>query len=133
MSTFETIQDILVSKFALDRSALTPDAGLDTLGIDSLAVLEMLFRNRRPLWPEDQRGHSRIPGDATGCCRLHRLTSDEAPGGAGRRSSEYFRVSMRRVAVTGLGVEAPLGHSVDELFTNLTAGRSGIHVLPILI
>lgn len=43
MSTFETIQDILVSKFALDRGALTPDAGLDTLGIDSLALLEMLF------------------------------------------------------------------------------------------
>jgi 3-oxoacyl-[acyl-carrier-protein] synthase II len=38
---------------------------------------------------------------------------------------------MRRIAVTGLGVEAPLGHSVDELFTNLAAGRSGIHVLPI--
>jgi 3-oxoacyl-[acyl-carrier-protein] synthase II len=40
-------------------------------------------------------------------------------------------VNMRRIAVTGLGVEAPLGHSVDELFTNLAAGRSGIHVLPI--
>ena len=38
---------------------------------------------------------------------------------------------MRRVAVTGLGVEAPLGHSVDELFTNLAAGRSGIRVLPV--
>jgi acyl carrier protein len=43
MSTFETIQDILVSKFALDRATITPDAGLDRLGIDSLAVLEMLF------------------------------------------------------------------------------------------
>ncbi|HEY6484037.1 MAG TPA: beta-ketoacyl-[acyl-carrier-protein] synthase family protein [Steroidobacteraceae bacterium] len=35
-----------------------------------------------------------------------------------------------RVAVTGLGVAAPLGHSVAELFTNLTAGRSAIQVLP---
>jgi acyl carrier protein len=43
MSTLEIIQDILVSKFALDRTALTPDAGLDRLGIDSLAVLEILF------------------------------------------------------------------------------------------
>ena len=33
--------------------------------------------------------------------------------------------------MTGLGVEAPLGHSVDELFTNLATGRSAIHVLPI--
>lgn len=38
---------------------------------------------------------------------------------------------MHRVAVTGLGVEAPLGHSVDELFTNLAAGRSGVRVLPV--
>jgi 3-oxoacyl-[acyl-carrier-protein] synthase II len=32
----------------------------------------------------------------------------------------------RRVAVTGLGVVAPLGDSPEELFDNLTAGRSGI-------
>jgi acyl carrier protein len=43
MSTLEIIQDILVGKFALDRAKLTPDAGLDRLGIDSLAVLELLF------------------------------------------------------------------------------------------
>jgi 3-oxoacyl-(acyl-carrier-protein) synthase len=40
-------------------------------------------------------------------------------------------VTVHRVAVTGLGVEAPLGHSVDELFTNLAAGRSGVRVLPV--
>lgn len=33
---------------------------------------------------------------------------------------------MQRVAITGLGVVAPLGHRVEELFTNLLAGRSGI-------
>ena len=43
MSTLEIIRDILVDKFALDRAMLTPDAGLDRLGIDSLAVLELLF------------------------------------------------------------------------------------------
>ncbi len=43
MSTVEIIQDILVRKFALDPATLTPDAGLDRLGIDSLAVLELLF------------------------------------------------------------------------------------------
>jgi len=36
----------------------------------------------------------------------------------------------RRVAVTGLGVVAPLGYSPDELFENLAAGRSGIGRLP---
>jgi len=35
-------------------------------------------------------------------------------------------VTIRRVAVTGLGVVAPLGACLDELFTNLTAGRSGV-------
>ena len=40
-------------------------------------------------------------------------------------------MTVRRVAVTGMGVEAPLGHSIDELFSNLAAGRSGVRVLPI--
>jgi len=40
-------------------------------------------------------------------------------------------VSARRVAVTGLGVVAPLGDSVEELCTNLVAGRSGIRQLDI--
>jgi acyl carrier protein len=43
MSTLEIIQDILVSKFELDPATLTPEAGLAQLGIDSLAVLELLF------------------------------------------------------------------------------------------
>jgi 3-oxoacyl-[acyl-carrier-protein] synthase II len=33
------------------------------------------------------------------------------------------------VAITGLGVIAPLGNSVDQLATNLEAGRSGVHRL----
>ena len=32
----------------------------------------------------------------------------------------------RRVAITGLGVVAPLGNSIDQLFANLVAGRSGV-------
>jgi 3-oxoacyl-(acyl-carrier-protein) synthase len=36
---------------------------------------------------------------------------------------------MHKVAVTGLGVVAPLGHSVDELLTNLAMGRSGVRIL----
>lgn len=43
MSTLEIIQDILAQKFALDRAKLTPEAELSQLGIDSLAVLELLF------------------------------------------------------------------------------------------
>jgi 3-oxoacyl-(acyl-carrier-protein) synthase len=39
-------------------------------------------------------------------------------------------VTRRRVAVTGLGVVTPLGNSIDELFSNIAAGRSGICRLP---
>jgi 3-oxoacyl-(acyl-carrier-protein) synthase len=34
-------------------------------------------------------------------------------------------MSARRVAITGLGVIAPLGNSMDELMISLMAGRSG--------
>jgi 3-oxoacyl-[acyl-carrier-protein] synthase II len=35
-----------------------------------------------------------------------------------------------RVAITGMGVIAPLGNSCEELFVNLVAGRSGVRRLP---
>jgi 3-oxoacyl-[acyl-carrier-protein] synthase II len=38
-------------------------------------------------------------------------------------------MTPRRVAITGLGVVAPLGNSVDELFGNLVNGRSGVRRL----
>lgn len=34
-------------------------------------------------------------------------------------------MSKRRVVVTGLGVVSPIGNTVDEFWTNLTAGKSG--------
>ena len=36
---------------------------------------------------------------------------------------------MRRVAVTGIGVVSPLGHSAEEVFEVARAGRSAIHQL----
>lgn len=38
-------------------------------------------------------------------------------------------MTLSRVAVTGLGVIAPLGNSVEEFWGNLIAGRSGVHRL----
>jgi 3-oxoacyl-[acyl-carrier-protein] synthase II len=35
-------------------------------------------------------------------------------------------VSRRRVVITGLGIVSPVGNSVSEAWSNLTAGRSGI-------
>ena len=37
---------------------------------------------------------------------------------------------LRRVAITGLGVVSPIGNSIEELFSSLSAGKSGIRTLP---
>lgn len=42
-STFETLRAILVRDYKLAPEALTLDAALDGLGIDSLGVAELLF------------------------------------------------------------------------------------------
>lgn len=39
-------------------------------------------------------------------------------------------MTARRIAITGLGVMAPIGNSVDELLANLADGRSGVRRLP---
>lgn len=35
-------------------------------------------------------------------------------------------MSRRRVVITGLGAVSPVGNTVDEAWTNVLAGRSGI-------
>ncbi len=42
-NTLERLQAILVKDYKLDPAALTPDALLDGLGIDSLGTAELLF------------------------------------------------------------------------------------------
>jgi len=44
MSTLETLQDILVREYNLERARLAPDASLSTLGLDSLSLLELMFK-----------------------------------------------------------------------------------------
>ena len=36
---------------------------------------------------------------------------------------------MRRIVVTGLGVITPVGHTVDETWENIVAGRSGVRAI----
>ncbi len=43
MSTLETIQRMMVEQFELKPEALAPDVQLETLGIDSLSVIEFMF------------------------------------------------------------------------------------------
>jgi acyl carrier protein len=44
MSTLETLQDILVREFDLAHDQLAPTAELNTLGVDSLDLLELMFK-----------------------------------------------------------------------------------------
>jgi acyl carrier protein len=57
MSTFEILQDVLVRDYGLPRERLKPDAALDTLGMDSLSLLELMFKI-------EDSFEVRIPGDA---------------------------------------------------------------------
>ena len=43
MTTLERLSRILVQRYRLDPALLTPDQPLDSLGIDSLGMVEMLF------------------------------------------------------------------------------------------
>lgn len=44
MTTLETLQNILVSEYKIDLGRLTPDAELALIGLDSLSVVELLFK-----------------------------------------------------------------------------------------
>ncbi len=43
MSTLETIQRMMVEQFELKPETLTPETQLESLGIDSLSVIEFMF------------------------------------------------------------------------------------------
>jgi acyl carrier protein len=44
MNTLETLQEILIDEFDLKREQLAPDAELTALGVDSLDLLELMFK-----------------------------------------------------------------------------------------
>jgi acyl carrier protein len=44
MSTLATLQDILIDEFNLTRERVAPDAKLAALGVDSLDLLELMFK-----------------------------------------------------------------------------------------
>lgn len=56
MSTLQALQDILVREYNLTREQLAPNAVLTTLGLDSLSVLELMFKI-------EDRFHVTISGD----------------------------------------------------------------------
>lgn len=44
MNTLQTIQNLMVKQFDLKKNDLTPDATLESLGLDSLSVIEFMFK-----------------------------------------------------------------------------------------
>jgi acyl carrier protein len=44
MSTLETVQDILITEYALTRDRLAPEVQLAALGVDSLGLIEVMFQ-----------------------------------------------------------------------------------------
>jgi acyl carrier protein len=44
MSTLDTLTDILVRDYSVSRESVTPVSTLATLGLDSLSVLELMFK-----------------------------------------------------------------------------------------
>jgi acyl carrier protein len=44
MTTFDTLVDILVRDYCLDRAKIVPEATLAAVGLDSLSLLELMFK-----------------------------------------------------------------------------------------
>lgn len=44
MSTLDTLTDILARDYSVPRESVTPASTLATLGLDSLSVLELMFK-----------------------------------------------------------------------------------------
>jgi acyl carrier protein len=44
MNTFDTLVDILARDYCVSRDMVAPEATLVTLGLDSLSVLELMFK-----------------------------------------------------------------------------------------
>jgi acyl carrier protein len=44
MNTFDTLLDILARDYCVARDTVTPEATLETLGLDSLSMLELMFK-----------------------------------------------------------------------------------------
>jgi acyl carrier protein len=44
MTTLQTLQDILIRDYLVPRDLATPEATLTTLGLDSLSIIELMFK-----------------------------------------------------------------------------------------
>ncbi|QXE32940.1 acyl carrier protein [Streptomyces sp. GMY02] len=48
-SLFESVADVIASRFGVDREAITPESTFDDLGLDSLSQIELVTALRKRL------------------------------------------------------------------------------------
>ena len=85
-TTFEIVQDTLAEKYSVAKESITPDATLESLGLDSLDLIELLFE------VEDQFS-IRVPQDGGSALRtatvkdivdsIDKLLAEKGPDPAG--------------------------------------------------
>jgi acyl carrier protein len=65
MSSLQTIQRMMVEQFDLKLENLSPDAQLDSLGLDSLSVIEFMFslEDELKIRLTDERAELKTVGD----------------------------------------------------------------------
>ncbi|MEO8136498.1 MAG: acyl carrier protein [Betaproteobacteria bacterium] len=85
MTTLQTLQDILKKDFDLEPAALSPEARLEDLEIDSLAVIEVLFavedrfKVTVPSEPVAQQSSLKTVGDLV--AYIDKLVAEQHPAG----------------------------------------------------
>jgi acyl carrier protein len=92
MNTLETLQHILIDEFNLTRERVAPDAELAALGVDSLDLLELMFKieDRYQLAIRDDVPHDLMTvGDVVRFIDRLLAAQPQAPGsgGAGRHAA----------------------------------------------
>ena len=91
MTTLDSIREILHRNFDIAMDALQPDAKLDALAIDSLAVIEVMFALEDqfeitvPSEPAGAQGKLTTIGDLVEY--IDRLIAEQHPAGTSGRSA----------------------------------------------
>ena len=91
MTTLETLQEILRKEFNLEPAVLQPEARLEDLEIDSLAVVEVLFavedtfKVMVPAEPVAQQSNLKTIGDLV--AYIDRIVAEQHPGAPERDPS----------------------------------------------
>ena len=89
MTTLQTLQALLAQQYKLDPGTITPEATLETLGVDSLGLLEVLFEIEDRFGikiPTERPALQTIADVATYVDRLVAEQRNAAPRDAGPRA-----------------------------------------------